>query len=362
MQNRRKMLKTLKWLLTLLSVVCLAAGGAHAQNNFKLFLVGDAGDDKEPGETLIQLRKELLKNPNSAVVFLGDNSYRYILPGVINFGYKGFDSSANTIDKVSSQLALLDDYHGYAYFVPGNHDWWNRPTYESGRPKLAMEESFIEQNLRLNKTIANPGPVFLPSHGSYGPDVAELNNGRLRLVFIDTYRVIVTGVRKNKIPPEEELFYLKLDSVIHAGYLLNQKVVVVAHNPVFSIGPNNRVLKNPMFLRRIKSSMTDFPSYKKMSVRITGILKKYPGIYYASGHLHALQYFYTSDSIHYIISGAGSKEKMLSEKEKQRYSTDALKHAYILWNSGGFFALECSEQQCSTTLYYDEASAKCIVE
>jgi len=49
-----------------------------AQNTFKIFFVGDAGDLQESGETLLNLRKELLSNPSSAVVFLGDNSYKNI--------------------------------------------------------------------------------------------------------------------------------------------------------------------------------------------------------------------------------------------------------------------------------------------
>src|SRR5664279_4596196 len=120
----------------------LSVQWGFTQNSFKIFFVGDAGDHEESGETLVNLRKELLRNPNSAVVFLGDNCYKNILWGIIPFGYKGFDSTQNTIGKINSQLALLDHYQGSAFFTPGNHDWWNRMTYERGLPKLKMEESF----------------------------------------------------------------------------------------------------------------------------------------------------------------------------------------------------------------------------
>src|SRR6201989_1839841 len=290
-----------------------------AQNSFKIFLVGDAGDHEEAGETLINLRKELLNSPNSAVVFLGDNSYKDILWGIIPFGYEGCDSTRNTIDKINSQLALLDRYQGSVFFTPGNHDWWNRLTYERGRPKLAMEESFISKNLAKNSSIANPDNVFLPKNGTYGPDYVELNHQTIRLIFIDTYRIIMTGIKKNKIPPEELSFYNRLDSIIHAGYLLNQKIVIVAHHPVYSLGPLNKTLSHPYLFRRIKASYIQFPSYKIMASKIDSILRRYPGIYYVSGHLHALQYFYTKDRVHYIISGAGSKENMLSEREMIHY-------------------------------------------
>ena len=78
----------------------------HAQDNsvFKLFLVGDAGENQLTGATLDSLRNKLLDNPNSAVVFLGDNSYKKIL--WVFPGFKGFDSSQVTQKKVLSQLSI----------------------------------------------------------------------------------------------------------------------------------------------------------------------------------------------------------------------------------------------------------------
>ena len=42
---------------------------------YSVYLIGDAGMHPEPGPALILLQKELLANPQSAVVFLGDNIY-----------------------------------------------------------------------------------------------------------------------------------------------------------------------------------------------------------------------------------------------------------------------------------------------
>jgi len=346
-------------ILNLFCTLLFSANTANAQDVFKIFLVGDAGDHKESGETLINLHKELLKNPNGAVVFLGDNSYKDILWGVLPYGYKGFDSSRNSREKIMSQLSLLDKYEGSAYFIPGNHDWWNRTTYEKGVGKLAMEESFIETNLKKNQTIANPGNVFKPKNGHYGPDFVELNHHKIRLVFIDTYRIIQTGIKKNKAPDDEKNFYKRLDSVISEGYKLRQKIIVVGHHPVHSIGPYTDTLRRPYLFRRIKSSSPDFPSYREMSAQINKILCRYPGIYYASGHLHALQFFYGKDSVHYIISGAGSKEKKLSAKNISKYDQALSPNEFLLWNTGGFFSLEFSGKNDYTMLYYNNGTMKC---
>jgi Calcineurin-like phosphoesterase len=354
-----KFLKPVHLTFRVVCLACLVLNTARAQDGFKIFLVGDAGDHEESGETLKNLQKELIRSPNSAVVFLGDNSYKNILWGVIPFGYKGFDSTRNTMDKIRSQLSLLNNYKGSAFFTPGNHDWWNRMTYSRGRPKLAMEESFISENLKLNTSIANPGNVFLPKNGSYGPEYVELDNHSIRLIFIDTYRIVQTGIKKSKIPEEEKTFYDRLDSVIRAGYSLKEKIIVVAHHPVYSMGPFNRTLAHPYLFRRIKASHIQFPSYRLMASKINTILRHYPGIYYASGHVHALQYFYTKDSIHYIISGAGSKENMLSAKEMKKYDRGPSPDDYLIWNSGGFFELEFNLYSTNTFLYYDNALLKC---
>ena len=333
-----------------------------AQEPFKLFLVGDAGDHEEAGGTLVHLEDELNTNPNSAIVFLGDNCYRDIFGGLIHFGYKGFDSTKNTIDKIQSQLDILDRYQGHAFFVPGNHDWWNRTTYKKGKPKLAMEESFIQKNLAQNTHIANPGKNFLPQHGDYGPVYVELNHHTIRLIFIDTYRIIQTGIKKGYAGGEEKLFYSRLDSLLGDGYRLHQRIMVLAHHPVYATGPFIKSLKHPYLFTRIKASYFYFPSYYSMSVNINNILRKYPGVCYASGHVHALQYFFTKDSLRYIVSGAGSKEKLLSVKESNKYDDPSKNEEYLLWNSGGFFELDFFENRTDIYLHYNEGALKCKID
>lgn len=356
-----RFLKKLILISNIFSAFFLSVNSLYAQQSFKIFLIGDAGDHEEAGEALTNIQKELVKSPNSAVIFLGDNSYKNILWGIIPVGFKGFDSSHVTIEKVRSQLSMLDNYKGYAYFTPGNHDWWNRTTYEKGKRKLQMEESFIEENLKKNVNIANPDNTFLPRNGSYGPEFVDINQGNIRIIFLDTYRIIQTGIKKKEIPEEEKTFYGRLDSVIREAYLMKKKIVVVAHHPVHVAGPYNRLLKHPYLFARIKASSPDFPSYRAMTSKINAILVKYPGIFYASGHAHTLQYFYTEDSIHYIISGAGSKERMLKEKDIEKYNNLLSPNEYLLWNSGGFFEIDFTGETTSTFLYYDNGSKKCIL-
>ena len=58
-----------------------------------------------------------------------------------------------------------------------------------------------------------------------------------------------------------------------------------------------------------------------------------PDIYYVAGHEHSLEYF-NNDSLHYIVSGAGSKVDAVDYKET------VLENEYFIWNEEGYFEIE----------------------
>jgi hypothetical protein len=321
--------------------------------------VGDAGEDAVTGKTLKNLQQELNNNPNSAVVFLGDNSYKSSIWGLVP-GFKGFDSSKLTQKKVRSQLDILTNYHGYAFFVPGNHDWWNLTKYGRAKNKLKMEESFIEANLQQNKSIANPGNTFLPKDSSPGPESVEVNNQKIRIIFIDTYRLIITAFKQKQEDdfPIEKTFYHDLDSVLKDATLKHQRIIVTAHHPLYAKGPNTHPLKKPNIFGRVKASNSNFPAGTRMARRIKNILKKYPGLYYASGHSHSLQYLVNDDKNIYIVSGAGSKTHYVSQDDIVKENLVNTEHEYMLWNIKGFFEIDFFDQTEKTFVFYDDGEKK----
>ncbi|HXB10869.1 MAG TPA: metallophosphoesterase [Bacteroidia bacterium] len=317
---------------------------SFSQTPYKVFLVGDAGENEMTGEALDSLKSKMDANPNSAVVFLGDNTYKEIFFGLTE-GFKGFDSTKVAIKKMKSQLEIINGYKGSAYFIPGNHDWWNLTTFERGKRKLKIEENFIEAILHDNKTIVNPDATFLPKNGSPGPAVADLDNGNVKLVFIDTNWLNLLAFKYN---PKENLefakvFYQRLDSILTSANTRKQQVVVVGHHATFTTGNIlNRTIKHPFLFKRIKQSYKDFPGYKEMSAQLNAIFEKHPGVYYAAGHLHALQY-HTQNGVHYMISGSGSK----TDPEKCT-STDC-----EIWNEQGFFEIDFYPDHQDVIMYRD---------
>ena len=334
--------------------------GDAQQINFKVFLVGDAGEDPVTGEALLNLKKQLDSNPSSAVIFLGDNAYKDDLGGIIPYGFKGFDSSRLTQEKIRSQLAILTNYMGYVFFIPGNHDWWNKTKERKGEKKLKMEEDFIEKNLDTNSSISNPGNVFLPKNGEAGPAFIDLDDHSIRIIFIDTYRLIIAAYKQkqeSEFPIERE-FYHRLDSLILDSKKNHQQVIVAGHNTLYAKGPNTGPLKHPNLFGRIKASNTNFPSNKRMVNKMRKIIEQYPGTYYVCGHIHSLQYYYPSDSIHYIISGAGSKTNSVSEKDIQKMPKGNGVE-YARWNEKGFFEIDFSSTGQRTFMYYHNGEEKC---
>jgi hypothetical protein len=321
---------------------------------YHVFLIGDAGDDEMTTQTLDSLKSVLGRTPNSAVFFLGDNSYKDVVMGL---GWKGFDSSANTQNKMRMEMNPLTGYKGAAYFVAGNHDWWNIMNIKRGQPKLKMEENFVSQNLALNPTIQNPGNTYLPQNGNPGPEYVELDNGKIRVIAIDTYWLIIAQFKANRQQKaaHEEQFYKDLDSQMADAKAKNQKIIIVCHHPVYY---QRAVKKLPLWIapKRMGQSDPAYWAYSYMSARLLAIIKKYPGTYFASGHMHAMQYHYR-DGIHHIISGAGSKLIHVSQK-KAAHTPACTANDCIYWNDKGFFELTFYNNHENITIYHNEGRLK----
>jgi len=139
---------------------------------YTVYLIGDGGELDTLEQNGISLLEHHLINEseNSAVIFLGDNSYPRGLPKA---GHK---------DRKRGELALLEqikiakNYAGKTFFIPGNHDWnyWSEGGWES----IKRQEIFIEEEL-------NRGNTFLPDLGYPGPVEIKLSENIL-LVIIDT--------------------------------------------------------------------------------------------------------------------------------------------------------------------------------
>jgi hypothetical protein len=336
----------------------------HAQQNcFKLFLVGDAGENATTGKTLESLQQKLNTDSNSAVIFLGDNCYKGFLFGINKLGFKGYDGSALTKKKIMSQINILNQYKGSAYFIPGNHDWWNLNNIKRGKKSLLMEEKFIESSINNIPSVKNHSQAtFLPANGEPGPVSEEFNQNKLRIIYIDTHRLILAAL--NNSDKENKLlqtFYNQLDSTISIAANAGQKIVIVGHHPLYAKGNHSGFPKGfGKLSARTKTSCLKYPPYWNVASKTDSILKKYNSatIYYVSGHEHSLEYFY-KDSIHYIITGAGSKTDKVNKPDATN------ENEYLTWNQEGYFEIDFYDSRQTIILSHrkkeeDKMTEKCL--
>src|SRR6185436_8477843 len=208
---------------------------------FRVYLIGDAGDDDTTEATLLDLGKKLHENSNSAVIFLGDNCYRGGMYGMLPMKVKGYDGSRITQARVMSQLNILKNYEGSAYFIPGNHDWWNYTNLSKGKRALLSEEKFIEKTLKGKdfSKLKNGDNTFIPDEGHPGSVIREFNDNKTRIIFIDTYRLILAEGDPKRDTFLLNTFFRDMKKALADGTAKKQKIIVVAHHPIHAKGKHS---------------------------------------------------------------------------------------------------------------------------
>lgn len=333
---------------TLLLSCCLLLfkTGWSQDSDFRIFLIGDTGEDIALGQTMITFLDTITRYPNSATVFLGDNCYK---KNILGFEKKGFDASAITVKRLQAQIQGLNDcgYRGSVYFIPGNHDWWNVTSMEKGKQHLQLEESFIEKNMVQNQLLTNRMNTFLPKNGN--PIAAEdLSNNRLKLIFLDTNWLIL-----QQHAAERSKVFAQLDSILDNAISRKQQIVLTAHHPVYTISRHSRINKHNNFIRAKKIQDIYHPWYNSMRQKLDSIMvrKNYP-IIYGCGHDHVLEYF-KQGNVQYIVSGSGSKSNPFDRKNafNPEPLQDIPKNPVARQNEG-FAEILFSAQTTTVTLYY----------
>jgi hypothetical protein len=345
---RQKKNSFMKFFLKFILIFTQGLLFSQSEKSHSVYLIGDCGEDTVSGKALLMLKEQLLKDPQSTVVFLGDNVYPK--------GLKIKDHRSEL--KILSQLDILKGYKGRAYFIPGNHDW--NAQKRRGLKILKDQQIYVDNYLKDHSEIKNKNEeCFLPVDGKPGP-VSIMLEKNLRLIIIDTqwflhsYKKGKTGSKRNT----KKLFYYHLDSLLKYSKENDQQVIISAHHPIYSNGNHSRQKQPLRFinnctpfqivgllgLNRLYSQDLSQPCYKKMSKNMLKSFDKYDNIIYTSGHEHNLQLFKEKGN-RYIISGCGSKTEHL--KKKKRFNS-----IFEDDSKTGFIKLEYfADKKIITTIY-----------
>ncbi|KFF08134.1 metallophosphoesterase [Chryseobacterium luteum] len=319
-----------------------------SENDFKIFLIGDAGNADEPqAKNTLNLLKNKLDSAdsNSMLLFLGDNIYPNGLPKETDKDY------ALAKQKLENQLAITKNFKGKTLVIPGNHDW------NSGLDGLKAQEDLV-------KTYFNDKKAFLPKN-SCGIDDISLSKD-IKLIVIDTEWALVNwdkypGVNKNCTIKTREDFFTEFKDLITKNQ--DKRIIVALHHPVISSGThagfnsakaNLYPLKSKIPVPVVSSvinilrsssgaSLEDINNqhYADLANRLKSIVQDKENIIFVSGHDHNLQY-HEERNIRQIISGAGSKTDPATIAEKTDFS----------YGGSGFAVLNIRKDQSTDVEYF----------
>ena len=330
-----------------------------------IFLLGDAGVAEEKVSVVFdELLKQVKPIENkSTIVFLGDNIYPSGMPN------KNEKDRKSAEDILQYQLNQLMQTKAKSYYIPGNHDWDDGN--KNGLEHIKNQEQFIENTLKKYN-------AFIPDSACGNPTEIVINNS-LVLIAIDTQWWLHPYEKGSNCAIKTNADVIKKLNLLLTKNK-DKQVIVLGHHPLMSKGKHGGFfnLRNHIFpltniakwaylpLPIVGSLYPAYKSvfknqqdvkhkkYKEMITELQRVFQQHQNIIYASGHDHNLQYF-TTDNIHYIISGSAGKEEYVkklkgpnfSSKQQGFFKLSYLKNGSIIVEVYGF-----KNRQKSATLLF----------
>ena len=319
----------MKQVLLLLFFSCTLLKAQHEAALFSVYLVGDAGRDTLPSETMYLLAYDAISDTTSAVLILGDNCYPAGL---------GVKSPQKKISerKLAAQLELFSTYKGHLKMIPGNHDW-NAGRF-GGYDAVLRQKKFVDDFSKNNSINKNAGSVYFSSAGLPGPEITPLSP-EIKLISIDSQWFLhfsgwfaARKLNGKHIRETENEFWVKMKQELDASKEMGQYVIIAAHHPVLTNGSHAHRRQPIRFLaqytplrlfttalnRTWLSQDIDHAAYSRYRKKMLNLIKDYQKVIYVSGHEHNMQYFSKSGNA-FIVSGSGSK---LSPIDRYRFPAE----------------------------------------
>ncbi|MBK9759466.1 MAG: metallophosphoesterase [Flavobacteriales bacterium] len=320
-----------------------------------LYLVGDAGEaGPKYSQPVLDLVKQVSATDSAkarTLLFLGDNIYEF---GLHKKGHKSRIQDEHNIDV---QIQLMKDFDGKSYIIPGNHDW--RQGKEHGLNYVKRQEEYIEKALDRK--------AFKPDGGCPGPEVVKLGDNAA-LVLMDT-QWWLHGHRRSEGEKDGCPVAMESDLLKAMGETLKdnagKRIIVAGHHPLYTYGSHggyfplrehlfpltaiNKKLYVPLpgvgsiypVYRGLIGDVQDAHHGKYRALRngMQALFKQYPGLVYAAGHEHTLQYS-TVDGVHHVVSGAGAKNTWLKKSRRLKFGKSERGFARIVVSPDGAMRLD----------------------
>lgn len=338
-----------------------------------VYFIGDAGEPKFPYDSNLDYLKKITAEgtEHDFLIFLGDNLYPNGLPD------KEDPLREEMERKLDESLKIMKDFKGKAIMIPGNHDWANGR--RKGWSRLTNMQRYVDEYMGV-KT------VFLPRDACPGPVEIEISP-EILLVIVDTQYFLHPWDKPGEnescdAKSSTEALYL-LDDILHQNK--DRHVIVAGHHPMYSYGPHgsrytlkqhlfpltdvNRKLWIPLpvvgsiypMFRVLIGSRQDIsnPRYKLVRNAMVESFDQVENLVYISGHEHSLQYIY-KDSLHFVISGAGSKSSNITGGYGSEFYQRTNGFAQLQYSSDGQVDLTLFDGNRQQVVYEQELYRKSV--
>jgi len=277
---------------------------------------------------------------DASIIFLGDNIYPKGMPP------EEHKDRSDAERSILGQLKAVEDTEGKVVFLGGNHDW--QKGKRDGWEYIREQEKFIESTL-------GDEDVFLPGDGCPGPMEVALDKELVLIVYDSQWMLHPWDkpLMEEDCDAKSNIMVLEFieDAVRRHP---EKKIIVAAHHPIITYGIHggSTTFKDHLFpLTEINESLyipipilgsiypiyrkyigniqdTQHPQYKSINETLMSIFARHPNLIHAAGHEHSLQYN-TTDQVHYIVSGAGSKHTHVEQKKLSQFAQDRVGFARL---------------------------------
>lgn len=328
----------------LLIFLCFALGAQPVT----VYLIGDTGEPGFPEDNNLDYLRQICDagTEKDVLIFLGDNLYPNGLPD------KDDPVREKMEQKLTESLDVMKAFKGRAIMIPGNHDWGNGS--KDGWHLLTNMQHFVDAYMGQET-------VFLPRNACPGPVEVELSKEVL-LVILDTQYFLhpwdKPGENESCDAQSTADALFQLDDILHENR--HRHVIVAGHHPMYSYGQHggrysfrqhffpltdvNRKLWIPLpvlgsiypLYRQLIGSRQDLtnPRYKMIRNAMVKSFHQVEDLVYISGHEHSLQYI-SRDSLHYVISGAGSKSSAITGGKGSEFYRQTKGFARLQYHTDG---------------------------
>lgn len=297
----------------------------------RIVLIGDAGALQKGTHPVVNaVRKNILLDTVTTLLYLGDNLYTYGLP---DDDFPGYTQAAAILD---SQINIAKNTPAKVIFIPGNHDWGHEG--KDGWNAVMREQQYIDNH-------GSENVVFYPKDGCPGPIEVKLGK-QVVLIIMDTqwwlHPYDKPGIESDCPYKTKDEVLNQLDDILSKN---SDKLILFAtHHPFKSNGIHGGyfTLKQHLFpltdynpslyiplpiigsiypiTRGVFGTLQDLrhPAYQNMVNDCMKVLKNHPNVIFTAGHEHNLQLIKDS-SYHYIISGSGTNKTRVSKSKRELY-------------------------------------------